>query len=91
MKTLPWLVPVLRVGGAFHLDTLKMYVPWGQYIVWERYVADDSFAWGHQFQGFSVEISRVLLGVTLLGESLDPRQWIGVALMGVGAVLLALR
>jgi uncharacterized membrane protein len=29
--------------------------------------------------------------VTLLGESLDPRQWIGVALMGVGAVLLALR
>ena len=32
-----------------------------------------------------------VLGVTLLGESLDPRQWIGVALMGVGAVLLALR
>lgn len=32
-----------------------------------------------------------VLGVTLLGESLDPRQWIGVALMGLGAVLLALR
>jgi transporter family protein len=32
-----------------------------------------------------------VLGVTLLGESLDPRQWLGVALMGVGAVLLALR
>jgi transporter family protein len=32
-----------------------------------------------------------VLGVTLLGESLDLRQWIGVALMGVGAVLLALR
>jgi transporter family protein len=31
------------------------------------------------------------LGVTLLGESLDPRQWLGVALMGVGAVLLALQ
>jgi transporter family protein len=40
------------------------------------------------------KISVVLvavLGVTLLGESLDPRQWIGVALMGVGAILLALR
>ena len=40
------------------------------------------------------KISVVLvavLGVTLLGENLDPRQWIGVALMGVGAVLLALR
>jgi transporter family protein len=32
-----------------------------------------------------------VLGVTLLGESLDPRQWLGVALMGVGAVLLALQ
>jgi transporter family protein len=32
-----------------------------------------------------------VLGVTLLGESLDLRQWIGVALMGIGAVLLALR
>ena len=32
-----------------------------------------------------------VLGVTLLGESLDPRQWLGVALMGLGAVLLALR
>jgi transporter family protein len=32
-----------------------------------------------------------VFGVTLLGESLDPRQWLGVALMGVGAVLLALR
>ena len=31
------------------------------------------------------------LGVTLLGESLDPRQWLGVALMGAGAVLLALQ
>jgi transporter family protein len=32
-----------------------------------------------------------VLGVTLLGENLDPRQWLGVALMGVGAVLLALK
>ena len=31
-----------------------------------------------------------VLGVLLLGESLDPRQWFGVVLMGVGAVLLAL-
>jgi transporter family protein len=28
-------------------------------------------------------------GVVLLGESLNPWQWLGVALMGVGAVLLA--
>jgi transporter family protein len=32
-----------------------------------------------------------VLGVTLLGESLDPRQWIGIVLMGLGAVLLALQ
>jgi transporter family protein len=31
-----------------------------------------------------------VLGVVLLGESLDPRQWLGVALMGAGAVLLSL-
>jgi uncharacterized membrane protein len=31
-----------------------------------------------------------VLGVALLGESLDPRQWLGVALMGAGAVLLSL-
>jgi transporter family protein len=29
------------------------------------------------------------LGVVLLGESLSPWQWLGVALMGGGAVLLA--
>ena len=29
-----------------------------------------------------------LLGVLVLGERLDLRQWLGVALMGVGAVLL---
>ncbi len=32
-----------------------------------------------------------VLGVLLLGESLQPRHWLGVALMAVGAVLLALR
>ncbi|MCP9790956.1 EamA family transporter [Vulcanococcus limneticus Candia 3F8] len=32
-----------------------------------------------------------VLGVLLLGESLDPRHWLGVALMAVGAVLLALQ
>jgi hypothetical protein len=95
--TLPWLVPVLRVGGAFHLDTLKMYVPWGQYIGWERYVADDSFAWGHQFQGFSVEISRVLLAVTVLAAGLSivagaktrqPRALLFLSLAFLGAWLL---
>ncbi|MEB3183286.1 MAG: EamA family transporter [Cyanobacteriota bacterium] len=30
------------------------------------------------------------LGVLVLGESLEPRQWLGVALMGGGAVLLSL-
>jgi transporter family protein len=29
------------------------------------------------------------LGLVLLGESLSPWQWLGVALMGGGAVLLA--
>lgn len=32
-----------------------------------------------------------VLGVLLLGESLQPRHWLGVVLMGVGAVLLALQ
>lgn len=32
-----------------------------------------------------------VFGVAWLGESLDPRQWLGVALMGLGAVLLALQ
>jgi len=31
-----------------------------------------------------------LFGVLLLGERLDPKQWIGVLLVGAGAVLLAL-
>ncbi len=31
-----------------------------------------------------------LFGVLFLGESLGPRQWVGVALVGTGAVLLAL-
>lgn len=31
-----------------------------------------------------------LFGVLLLGEHLDPRQWLGVILVGTGAVLLAL-
>ena len=31
-----------------------------------------------------------LFGVLLLGERLDPKQWVGVLLVGVGAVLLAL-
>lgn len=31
-----------------------------------------------------------LFGVLLLGERLDPRQWLGVVLVGAGAVLLAL-
>ncbi len=30
-----------------------------------------------------------IFGVTLLGEHLQPKQWIGVALVGLGAVLLA--
>ena len=30
-----------------------------------------------------------IFGVLLLGERLDPKQWIGVALVGAGAVLLA--
>jgi len=31
-----------------------------------------------------------LFGVTLLGEQLTGRQWLGVALVGAGAVVLAL-
>ncbi|MEO6472283.1 MAG: EamA family transporter [Aeromicrobium sp.] len=31
-----------------------------------------------------------LFGVLLLGERLDPKQWIGVVLVGCGAILLAL-
>lgn len=31
-----------------------------------------------------------VLGVTLLGEQLSPRAWIGVALIGLGGVLVAL-
>ncbi len=31
-----------------------------------------------------------LFGVLLLGERLDPKQWIGVILVGTGAILLAL-
>lgn len=31
-----------------------------------------------------------LFGVLLLGERLDPKQWIGVALVGAGAIMLAL-
>ena len=30
-----------------------------------------------------------IFGVTLLGEHLQPKQWIGVTLVGIGAVLLA--
>jgi transporter family protein len=30
-----------------------------------------------------------LFGVTLLGEHLSTKQWLGVALVGVGAVVLA--
>jgi hypothetical protein len=95
--TLPWLVPVLRVGGAFHLDSLKIYVPWGQYSAWQRYIADDTFAWGHQFQGFSVELSRGLLGVTVLASGLSivagaktrqPRALLFLALAFLGASLL---
>jgi hypothetical protein len=65
--TLPWLVPVLRLGGSFRLDALKRYVPWSQYVPWDRYIADDKFNWGHQYQGFSVELSRWVLGALLLG------------------------
>jgi len=32
-----------------------------------------------------------LFGVTLLGESLSPRNWLGIGLMAAGAVLVALR
>lgn len=35
-------------------------------------------------------VAVALLGVLWLGESLAPWQWLGVGLMGVGAVLLAL-
>ncbi|MEJ7634790.1 EamA family transporter [Aeromicrobium sp.] len=31
-----------------------------------------------------------IFGVVLLGERLDPRQWTGVVLVGIGAILLAL-
>ena len=31
-----------------------------------------------------------IFGVLLLGERLDPRQWIGVLLVASGAILLAL-
>lgn len=31
-----------------------------------------------------------IFGVLLLGERLDPRQWVGVVLVGAGAILLAL-
>jgi hypothetical protein len=55
---LPWLIAVARVGSLFRLDTLKIYVPWTQFVPWSRYVADDGFAWGQTFQGFSVELSR---------------------------------
>ena len=65
--TLPWLVPVLRVGGAFRLDALKMYVPWGQYVAWHRYLVDPEFGWGRTFQDFSVELSRWLLAALLVG------------------------
>ncbi len=59
--TLPWLIPVFRVGGAFRLDTLKIYVPWAQLVPWNRYVIDETFLWGRTFQGFSVELSHALL------------------------------
>ncbi len=58
--TLPWLIAVARIGPAFRLDTLKLYLPWAQYVAWPRYIADDGFAWGATFAGFSVELSRWL-------------------------------
>ncbi len=95
--TLPWLVPVLRVGGAFRLDTLKIYVPWGQYVAWSRYLVDDDFPWGHTFQGFSVELSRALLVATGLGlgaavvsgaRTRRPRELLFLAAVLFGASLL---
>lgn len=65
--TLPWLVAVLRIGPAFRLDTLKTYVPWGQYLPWHRYLLDSEFAWGSTFQGSSVELSRWVLSALLIG------------------------
>lgn len=58
LLVLPWVIAVARIGSLFRLDTLKIYVPWTQFVVWSRYVADDGFAWGQTFQGFSVELSR---------------------------------
>ena len=95
--TLPWLLPVLRVGDAFRLDTLKIYVPQAQYVPWERYVIDDAFAWGHTFQGFSTELSRWLLlaaGLAVVAaffsgaKATRPREFVffGLIFLGAGAL-----
>jgi transporter family protein len=87
------LAAVVLVGGDLQpliflvLSGLATGVSW---LCWFRALQLGPVSQVAPIDKLSVVLVAVL-GVTLLGESLDPRQWLGVALMGVGAVLLALR
>lgn len=61
LLTLPWILAVVRLGPAFSLETLKIYLPWKQFVPWHRYVADNGFPWGTTYADLSVELSRWLL------------------------------
>ncbi len=63
----PYALGIRRLGRHFDLDQLRIYLPTRTFQVPKRYLFVPSFAWGEQWQGFSVEIGRgVLVGLMVL-------------------------
>ncbi|MEM8795323.1 MAG: DMT family transporter [Pseudomonadota bacterium] len=79
----PWLLGIPSMGTVLSLLALAMFSTALAYILVFRILAS-SGATNVLLVTFLIPVSAILLGVTILGEVLEARHFVGMALIGLG-------
>lgn len=83
----PWTLPVPSTGTIVSLAALALLSTAFAYIIFFRLLGRAG-ATNAGLVTFLIPVSAILLGVLILGESLEPRHFAGMALIGAGLILL---
>ena len=83
----PWALPVPSMGTVMSLAALALLSTAFAYIIFFR-VLGRAGATNAGLVTFIVPVSAILLGVLVLGETLEPRHFAGMGLIGAGLILL---